>query len=144
MIWSDPTGSRGETEVLGSSIDFAPTIMSRAGVEPYFGLQGRDLLADVAKNNGRESLLIEFNDNVPRLGLGKAARTRTVYTKNGRLTVFAGEGYGELYDSCLDPSHLSNLWDEVASANLKVALLEELSVLMTEAMDESPRSFYRA
>jgi arylsulfatase A-like enzyme len=144
MIWSDPTGSRGETDVLGSSIDFASTILGRAGLEPYFGLQGRDLLADVAHNSGRDSLLIEFNDNVPRLGLTKQARTRTVYGKNGRLTVFVGEGYGELYDSGLDPSHLSNRWDDAASIDLKVALLEELSVLMAEAMDESPRSFYRA
>jgi arylsulfatase A-like enzyme len=144
MIWSDPTGSRGENDVLGSSIDLAPTILGRAGVEPYFGLQGRDLLDDVANNGGRDSLLIEFNDNVPRLGLTKPARTRTVYRKDGRLTVFAVEGYGELYDSGLDPSHLSNRWDDAASVDLKVALLEELSVLMAEAMDESPRSFYRA
>jgi hypothetical protein len=89
-------------------------------------------------------LLIEFNDNVPRLGLTKSARTRTVYRKDGRLTVFAGEGYGELYDSGLDPSHLSNRWEDAASVDLKATLLEELSVLMAEAMDESPRSFYRA
>ena len=144
MIWSDPIGSRGETDVLGSSIDFAPTILGRAGVEPYFGLQGRDLLDDVANKGGRDSLLIEFNDNVPRLGLTKPARTRTVYRKDGRLTVFAGEGYGELYDSGLDPSHLSNRWEDAASVDLKATLLEELSVLMAEAMDESPRSFYRA
>ena len=144
MIWTDPTGSHGETNVLGSSIDFAPTVLSRAGVNPYFGLQGRDLLADMTNNGGRESLLIEFNDNVPRLGLSKPARTRTVYRKDGRLTVFAGEGYGELYDSVLDPLHLSNLWEDAGSVDVKATLLEELSVLMAGAMDESPRSFYRA
>jgi TctA family transporter len=37
-----------------------------------------------------------------------------------------------------------HLQHEAASVDLKVALFEVLSVLMTEAMDDSLRSFYRA
>ena len=131
-------------DAAGSAIDFALIILVHAGVELYFGLQGRDRLTDVANNSGRDSLLIEFNDNVPRPGLTKSLRTRAVYSKDGRLTVFTGEGYGELYDSGFDPSHLSNRWEDTDNVDIKVALLEELSVLMDEAMDQSPRSFYLA
>lgn len=148
MIWADCDVHRQPasitTDQLGSAIDLAPTILQRAGIAPYFGIQGRDLLSDVRSEGGRDQLLIEFNDNVPRLGFQHAARSRTLLTPDWRMTVYAGEGWGELYAHDSDPKHQRNLWDDPAYQTVKTDLLEALTVEVTLAMDESPRARMRA
>ena len=147
FIWADcesghPTHST--TDVIGSAIDLAPTILARADVNPYYGIQGRNLLDDLKNDQGRAELLIEFNDNVPRLGFNRAARSRTLLTPQWRLTVYAGEGWGELYHHQDDPAHLINRWDDPNCQTTKAALMEALTVEVTLAMDESPRARMRA
>ncbi len=45
LIWHDPqAGERGVLSVQGSAIDFAPTLLQRAGLQVPVGMQGRDLL----------------------------------------------------------------------------------------------------
>ncbi|WP_018687415.1 sulfatase family protein [Ahrensia kielensis] len=145
FIWADPFGGpKGETETLASSVDIGTTILNRAGVTPYFGMQGRDLLNDIKTQDGRDAVLIEFNDNGPRMGLSKAARTRTIYTPQYRLTVYANEDFGELYSTANDPHHLHNLWDSSQHAAIKSDLLYRLSEMLTVNMDESPRAIMRA
>ncbi|MEP3046602.1 MAG: sulfatase-like hydrolase/transferase [Roseibium sp.] len=145
FIWSDPAlDLPGETATLGCAVDIAPTILARSGLMPYFGIQGRDILSDVQAGTGRDGLLIEFNDNVPRLGLSKAARTRTLYTSEHRLTLYANEGWGELFETGNDPHHLNNLWDNSEASHLKADMLLRLSEALTLNMDESPRSIKRA
>ncbi|WP_020681575.1 sulfatase family protein [Marinobacterium rhizophilum] len=145
FIWRDPTAEPGTvTDHLGSAVDIGPTIMARAGVSPYFGIQGRDLLADVASGEGREQLLIEHNDNVPRMGLKKASRSRTLYTHDWRLTLYPGEEWGELYHTAEDPKHLNNLWFDPAAREKKGELMELLALEITATMDESPRAIRRA
>ena len=145
FIWSDPVRKMpAESGIIGSSLDIGPTILARSGVSLYFGMQGRNILADVAADRGREDLLIEFNDNVARLGFSKAARSRTLYSKSARITVYAQEGWGELYDLKQDPKQLRNLWNDANSVLLKCDMLSRLAEQVTLAMDESPRSLKRA
>lgn len=148
FIWADcqPTERRhqGTTDLLGSAVDLAPTILHRAGVTPYFGLQGRNLLEDIRSGDARSQLLIEFNDNVPRLGFKRAARSRTLLTAQWRLTLYAGEGWGELYAHETDPGHQHNLWDDPAYQEIKAVLIEALATEVTLTMDESPRARMRA
>ena len=101
-------------------------------------------MADIEAGSGRDSLLIEFNDNLPRMGLGRAARTRTLYTPDCRLTLYAGEDWGELYDTRTDPRHVRNLWDDPDHAALKAEMLLRLGEALTFNMDESPRALKRA
>ena len=54
--------------------------------------------------------------------------------------MYAGEGWGELYDTRNDPLHLRNLWGDPKSVEIKAALLARLSEEMAFAMDESPRA----
>lgn len=145
FIWSDPArGGGARTSVLGSSIDIASMILARAGVDGYFGMQGRDLWADVDSGSGRDHLLIEFNDNSPRMGLTHAARTRTLYRPDARLTVYAREGWGEIYRTTSDPFHRNNLWDAPDAAKLRQELTDALLGEVTLSMDESPRAVMRA
>ena len=145
FIWADPKRpNSASTSVLGCSIDIAPTILKRAGVSPYFGIQGRDLLDDVSSGEGRSQLLIEHNDNNPRMGFTRPARSRTLYRNDWRLTLYAGEAFGELYDQAADPNHLNNLWTSPDHGLIKSNMLEQLALEMTGTMDESPRAVRQA
>jgi arylsulfatase A-like enzyme len=145
FIWKDPEdSSQGETDILGSAVDIAPTVLARAGVKPYFGIQGRNLLQDKETRTGREHLLIEHNDNVARMGLNSASRSRTLYSQDARITVYAGENWGELFDLNNDPLETINRWDDPEYQLLKIKLLEQLTEQLALTMDESPRAIRRA
>ncbi|MBT6275627.1 MAG: sulfatase-like hydrolase/transferase [Chromatiales bacterium] len=144
FIWSDPTGASGATSgALASTIDIASTVLERAELDPYFGLQGRSLLSHMAGEPGqshREDLLIEFNDGMPRMGFATPARVRTLVSSRWRMSVYEGQDWGELYDRSVDPNDTNNLWDDPAYLADKAALSVRLNHLMIGAMDESPRS----
>lgn len=145
FIWRDPEAQQGiATHHLGSAIDIGPSILARAGISPYFGIQGRDLMQDLATGSGRQQLLIEHNDNVPRMGLSRASRSRTLYTHDWRLTLYPGEEWGELYHTAKDPLQVNNLWFNADSAEIKSQLMEQLAIEITATMDESPRAIRRA
>ena len=80
FIWSDPQNrSPKSSDSLLSTIDIAPTILSRANVKPYWGIQGVDFLQSIERKiSFREDLMIEFHDNIVRFGFDKPAFVRSV------------------------------------------------------------------
>lgn len=145
FIWKDPQGEKGVvTDLLGSSIDIAPTVLARAGVAPFYGIQGRNLLADLVIGEGRSDLLIEHNDSGIRMGFSQPSRSRTLYRKDWRLTIYPGEDWGELYHTVSDPKHINNLWASIEHSEIKLELMQQLALQLTATMDESPRSIRRA
>jgi arylsulfatase A-like enzyme len=142
MIWSDPTTRKGRvTSTLASTIDISATILERAGLDPYFGMQGQSFLNCIhGSDQHRGCLLIEFNDGFARNGFDKSARVRTVVNQNWQLSVYKDQDWGELYDLKNDPLQTHNLWDSEAHASTKAALFEELTQQLIGQMDESPQS----
>ncbi|NKB51147.1 MAG: sulfatase-like hydrolase/transferase [Rhizobiaceae bacterium] len=142
FIWSDPaTRKHGQSDALASTVDIAPTILNRAGLAPYFGIQGRSLLPVL--NDGvsvRDDLLVEHNDSGPRMGFEPTARVRSLLTENWRLTVYKDEDWGELFDIENDPTQVKNLWFSESHENVKSELMERLVAHLIAQMDESPRS----
>lgn len=48
LIWVDPRSKAGAvSHALTSTVDIAPTIIERAGLKPYFGIQGKSLLSNL-------------------------------------------------------------------------------------------------
>ena len=141
FIWADPRDDRNGTEcdALCSSLDIAPTVIARTGMLPYHGIQGRDL-ARVLDGGGslRDQLLIEHEDSQPKPGFKNRANLRTLLTETHRLSVYRGQDWGELYDLAADPDETHNLWDDLASADIKSALLHTLTDEMIGAVDPSP------
>ncbi len=124
LIWCDPmSGKRGVRDLPGSAIDFAPTLLARAGLQPPIGMQGQDLLAGEA-----ETLPVLIED----AGLAfadPAGRTasRTLVHDAWRLTVFEGSDLGELYDLQGDPHELRNLWADAEAAPRRSEMLHRLA-----------------
>ena len=142
MIWSDPTTRAGvRTDTMASTIDISASILDRAGLTPYNGMQGRSFVKSLdGIQPHRDEVLIEQNDGGPRMGLDAAARVRTLRTAKWRISVYAGAGWGELYDLAADPKETRNLWDDAAYAEDKATLSMRLVEHLTFQMDESPRA----
>lgn len=142
MIWSDPaTRTAVRTGALASTIDISASILDRAGLAPYDGIQGRSFLKSLdGTQPQREEVSIEHNDGGPRMGLEQAARVRTIRTQKWRFSVFAGEDWGELDDLVADPRETKNLWDDPSYSSAKAELSMRLIEHLTFQMDESPRA----
>ncbi len=142
MIWSDPETRAGvRTDTLASTIDISASILDRVGLNPYNGMQGRSFLKALGGAvPHRDEVMIEHNDGGPRMGFSKSARVRTLRTKAWRMSVFAGEDWGELYDLNADPKECKNLWDDPAYGSVKAELSLRLIDHLTYQMDESPRA----
>lgn len=142
MIWSDPA-DRTARRIggLGSTLDISASILERAGLEPYRGIQGKSFLPALAqKGDHREEVFIEYNDGFARLGFEKPARVRVLRDKNWRFTVYGGEDWGELYDLVADSGETRNLWDDPDYSDIKGHLALRLTHHLTAQMDESPRA----
>jgi len=142
MIWADPMGPRAkQVSELASTIDLSATILERAALTPYFGMQGESLLKMMSgQEKVRDSLLIEFNDMMARMGFEDPARVRTLLTKEWHLSIYKDQNWGELYNRRSDPNHLENLWDHDAHRQIRSDLMGQLANHLIGLMDESPRS----
>ena len=142
FIWHDPMRPiGGQTESgLASSIDIGPTILARAGIQPYNGIQGRDLFS----TKPPEAVIVEEDSQRVMTGFDRPQRVRTVITDQYRMSLREGEDWNELYDLYCDPGELENLYDDPASKPAKVALTETMLRRMIELQDRSPLPAYRA
>lgn len=111
FIWCDPAKKGVDvTRALASTLDIAPSILARAGVNPYYGLQGVDIAPAIAADSPlRDSLMIEFQDGFARMGFPTPARVRTLLHDGWRLSIYKGETWGELYNLRDDPNESHNL-----------------------------------
>ncbi|MEE2746684.1 MAG: sulfatase-like hydrolase/transferase [Pseudomonadota bacterium] len=128
FIWSDPynPSNGARTDILGGTIDIASTVIGRAGLSPYHGMQGFDVVG--AFNNGtslpRLGMYLE-EDEIPfNANCEHYLRTRTFVTERWRLTYWLEHEFGELYDRYNDPFELNNLWTDTNTAGEKALLLE--------------------
>ena len=89
FIWRDPKGPRGKrSDAFAGTIDLAPTILARAGVQGFNGIQGKDLLPLIAGGTAPyEDFLIEEEGQRLGVGLPTRARVRSLLTARYRLTL---------------------------------------------------------
>ena len=142
FIWSDIGESvkSGTSDALCGTLDIGKTILDRAGLEPYYGIQGRSLIPEIngAGDQGSGSVLIEQEDQREYFGLKAPIRLRTLVTNQYRLTIYHGNDWGELYDLNSDPSEINNLWDDPNYIKIKLDLLEALSRQQMALTDYGP------
>jgi arylsulfatase A-like enzyme len=149
FLWSDPaTDIAGEiSEALTGTIDISATILDRAKVHPYNGLQGSSLLdvaAAPATTAHRDAVMIEEDNQRALPELGPKPRARTMITDRWRLSIYHGQNWGELYDLDADPEELHNLWDSDAHRDQRASLMEQLAQVQITLNDTSPAPLGRA
>jgi arylsulfatase A-like enzyme len=140
FIWRDPAGWRGRSTALASALDVAPTILARAGVEAFNGIQGRTLepvMAGTASTHHPDLVIEEENQRV-QMGFPGRVRMRSFVTPRHRLSLYDGMAWGELYDLEADPDEMVNLWDDPASVELRAELVLGLAHRMIDLTETSP------
>ena len=142
FIWNDPYHQNPEEQngELASSIDISSTILERAGIQPYNGIQGRDLLDSAAP----EAVLVEEDSQRTMIGFDRPQRVRTLVTDKHRMSLREGEDWDELYDLEHDPAELNNCYSDPAYAEVRRELTELMLRRTIELQDRSPLPAYRA
>lgn len=142
-IWADPAegGRARRSAALAGTVDLAPTILDRAGLAPFNGMQGRSLMPLIRGDEAhkRDAVIVEEEGQRVYMGFPGRARVRTLVTDRHRLSVYDGVEWGELYDLKDDPHELANLWFDPDSQELLRDLLAQLAREMIANSETSPR-----
>jgi arylsulfatase A-like enzyme len=146
FIWAEPGRQPARsTDALAGTLDIAATILDRARIHPYNGIQGMSLLAAIGGDGGsRGSLVIEDDQQRAVLGFAAPPRLRTLITRRWRMTIADGDPWGELYDLENDPHEMHNLFEDEGARAARAALMEELAYRQMALADRSPMPVGRA
>ena len=142
FIWNDPDPKyqRGRCDDVASILDLAKSVLYRAGLQPYNGIQGEDLLPVLGGSNdfADRSIVIESTTQYPYLGFDDLVSVTSLIDARWRLSVWQGFEWGELYDVANDPGEIVNLWDNPDYAEIQKSLLHRLVIRLQDHADTSP------
>jgi len=141
FLWRDPARTGGaRSAALAGTIDIAPSVLARAEVAAFNGIEGTDLAPLIAgeARTLRQDMLIEEAGQRVYLGFDRPVRMCSLVAGQHRLSLYDGAAWGELYDLARDPDELVNLWDDPASAGLRAELVLRLARKMLELGETSP------
>jgi arylsulfatase A-like enzyme len=146
FIWAEPgTRPAAKSDVLGGTLDIASTVLDRARIQPYNGIQGTSLLPAIAgEGASRDSIVVEDDQQRAVLGYEAPPRMRTLVTRRWRMTISHGDAWGELYDLENDPHEMDNLFEDPAHRGVRGELMEKLAYREMELADRSPLPMGRA
>jgi hypothetical protein len=127
-------------------MDIPATILERARIEPFCGMQGRSLLPAMQDGQAaiRDCVFIQYDHQAPSPGSGLPPRVHSIIDGRYRLSIFEESRLGELYDLADDPGEFINLWDEGAHARTRARLIERLAFAEMEHVDRVPLPTRRA
>lgn len=148
LVWNDPAAPRdaARSAALASTVDIPATVLDRARVAPFAGIQGRSLLPLIHGEAAqvRDAALVQFDSQRPLAGGAGPARVHTLIDARWRLSLYDGVAWGELYDLAGDPGEFANLWDSPAHAGVRSHMLERLARAEIEHVDRVPLPTGRA
>ncbi|MDA0238826.1 MAG: sulfatase-like hydrolase/transferase [Proteobacteria bacterium] len=145
FIWSDPDAPEAaRTDLVSSAVDFAPSILARAGLEPFQGVQGYDVVT--AARNGealpRSGIIVEADELPENTRIDHFFRVRSFIDERWRMTLWLEDEFGEFYDRDNDPLEIHNLWNEPSAQPDKARIMEKMLWEQNELIDLSPRPIF--
>lgn len=141
FLWADPQAAAqpATSDALCSTLDLAGSILSRAGLAPFNGVQGQDLQKVLETGvSAHDGLVIEQQTARPYMGLSSSVRVRTYLDRRWRMTLWEGQDFGELYDLDNDPGEITNLWADPEHRATRKDLMEKMAWKLFELQDRSP------
>lgn len=140
FVWADPnrTNKGQKTDALGGTLDIARTILDRAGLEPYWGMQGKSLTDIADGKDAYDSLVIEEDQRRSLMGFPPHYKVRSLITERYRLSIYSCADWGELYDLERDPNEFDNLWADPNYQMIRADLMEQLARRQMDLSDPSP------
>ena len=143
FIWADPARHDAGTRraQLAGTIDIAATILARAGLAPFNGMQGRSLLPvlDKPKAPHRDAILIEEEGQRVYMGFPRRVRMKSLLTERWRLSLYDDVGWGEFYDLKEDPHELINRWEHISASEALRHVQDRMLREIIALSDASPR-----
>jgi len=137
LIWHDPAApalGRHDGRLSGT-IDLAPTMLARAGLKPFQGMQGEVL----QERQRRRGVVVEDFDTRFFRQPSLPCMYISFVDQDWRMTVSQDSDDGELYDLKNDPHELRNLWRDPAAQATKSTLLLRLAQERMALREQSPR-----
>jgi arylsulfatase A-like enzyme len=148
FLWRDTAGrhAAARTPALAQTTDIATTVLARAGIDAAQGMQGRSMLGVIEGRLGelRQQVLIEEEGQRRDFNLSHRLRLRTLVTSRYRLTLYAEEAWGELYDLTDDQLEQTNLWGNPAFAAVQSSLTAAMVEEMMTTAETSPYPTFAA
>jgi arylsulfatase A-like enzyme len=141
FIWSDPDQKKARTcDEPAGTIDIAQSILDRAHIAPYHGIQGQTLVPATRGEplSPRPGMLVEQETTMFAFGRPKAFRVRTLVTPQWRMTFSDDPEVCELYNLVEDPDEMHDLWADPSCKRVREELLETLARQMMLHQDDTP------
>ncbi|MCP5372241.1 MAG: sulfatase-like hydrolase/transferase [Hyphomicrobiales bacterium] len=141
FIWADPARPDARVSAdLAGTIDIAPTLLARAGLNPPFGTQGRDLFGAPPP----PAMVVEDVTAAYVTDPAHPVHFTTLVTGRWRLTRYEGCDWGEMFDLENDPEERRNLWPDPAAKARRGELHEALAARMLALAPRALRPVMRA
>lgn len=142
FIWRDPDGQMAGQAcgALTGSLDIARSILDRAGLAPFHGIQGQNLndIRAGTSNGAFDGIVIEQQSARPFPGFEEPVKVRTYVTDEWRLTYWSQQSWGELYNLKNDPYEMVNLWADPNAANVRAELTERMLRRFIDLQEQAP------
>ena len=135
MIIAGPGVAAGQhlTHLI-EQVDILPTILEMIGRPIPYGVQGKSHAAALrgSATAARDCAISGYDAH------DRGIHLKTLLTDRYKLTVFAGETYGELYDLQTDPGELHNRFNDPEHRDVQAKLMERLAHRLIEDEDPLP------
>lgn len=144
MSWPGQFLQNEQRQALVELTDIAPTLLELAGIPIPTRMQGISLgklLRDAAAaDHHRDTVRCEYYcalNPAVREGINGAYATM-IRDERYKLVVYHGHRFGELFDLATDPDEFDNLWDDPASFETKLNLMQLSFDALALATDTGP------
>ncbi len=147
FIYADPYAQGASLcEAVSGTMDISQTILSRAGIGGYHGMQGRSLLPEIetGHDHGRGAWIVEEESQWAMFGLEPPVRVKSLVTEDWRVSLYDGSDLAEMYNLKNDPFEMNNLWNDSDHVAVQAELMERMARELIYYTDLSPQPRRRA